>query len=331
MDRERFGNSQAMTRRPLRFALFILFAGALAAAAASAVQSVLPPFLSDSGKVAFAGVRSSAYGITPFPRPSEWRTAIETMAGYFPGSTPCAVWIVGTFKGPRTCRLYFPGDGRTYPHIEFDAADQHEEYLTAFDQAGIKVWLQVEPAEADLETLIDLVLGRYGRHECVIGFGVDVEWHREADRPGWGVKVDDDLARRWEARVKSFNPAYTLFLKHFDQRWMPPAYRGDIVFVDDSQIFKGFDEAVFEFVTSWAQRFFPNRVMFQIGYVSDKPWWTKLSVPPQTWGEAMRRRIKQDCGVIWVDFTLRDVLPLTVPPERTAAENDSGSEPVTGK
>ncbi len=290
-------------------AIIFLLLATMACAAAPGARP-LPPQLPNAGRVIYAGVRSSAYGIKPFPTPAEWRTAIEAMSAYYPGATPCAVWIVGTFKGPRTCRLYFPGDGKTYPNIEFDTLDKHEEYLSLFDKAGIKVWLQVEPANADMETLIDLVLGRYGRHECVMGFGVDVEWHREADNPEWGVKVDDAMAKKWEAKVKSYNPKYTLFLKHWDNRWMPPTYRGDILFVDDSQIFKNFDEAVTEFVTTWANYFYPSMVIFQIGYNSDKPWWTKLPAPPQTWGEAIRQRIKQDCGIIWVDFSLREVLPL---------------------
>ena len=299
-----------MKNRPWIAILFLLLA-ATAACAARMAKPALPPVLSHSGKVIWAGVRSSAYGIKPFPAPAEWQTAIGAMAGYYPGSTPCAVWIVGTFKTPRTCRLYFPGDGKTYPNIEFDTADKHEEYLSLFDKAGIKIFLQVEPANADMETLIDLVLGRYGHHACVVGFGVDVEWHREADNPEWGVKVDDALAQKWDARVKAHNPNYRIFLKHWDGRWMPPTYRSDIVFVDDSQIFKSMDEAVIEFVTTWAARFYPNTVFFQIGYNSDKPWWQKLSLPPKAWGEAIRQRIKQDCGIIWVDFSLRDVLPLT--------------------
>ncbi len=160
------------------------------------------------------------------------------MAGYFPGATPCGVWIVSTMsRTPRATRLEFPSGGRSYPNIEFDDADRHEPYLADFDRAGVKVFLQVEPANADVATLIDLVLGRYGRHPCVVGFGVDVEWNRTADYPKTGLAVDDATARAWEARVKSHDAGYRLFLKHWDEKWMPPTYRGDIIFVDDSQIF----------------------------------------------------------------------------------------------
>ncbi len=121
-----------------------------------------------------------------------------------------------------------------------------------------------------MKTLIDLVLGRYGKHPCVIGFGVDVEWHKEADRPEWGVPVDDAMGRQWEAWVKAHDPAYRLFIKHWDQRWLCPTYRGDIVFVDDSQIVESADVLVKEF-EAWGKFFYPNPVMFQIGYPSDRP------------------------------------------------------------
>jgi hypothetical protein len=233
------------------------------------------------------------------------------MAGYFKGSTPCAVWIVGVMATtPRVAHLDFPGDPAKYPNIEFEAVDKHERFLSHFDKAGIKVFLQVEPANADMETLIDLVLSRYRHHECVIGFGVDVEWNKEADKPGWGVEVNDAMARKWEARVKSYNSAYRMFLKHWDVRWMPPTYRGDIVFVDDGQEFENFEEMTDKFPNVWAKTFYPNTVFFQIGYNSDKPWWSKLPTPPKTMAEALSERIKQDIGIIWVDFSLKDVLPL---------------------
>ncbi len=221
------------------------------------------------GKVVFAGVRSSSYGIKPFPEPQGWEAAIRKMATYFEGAAPCAIWIVGVMaETPRYARLDFPGDPAKYPNIEFEAVDRHERYLFYFDKAGIKVFLQVEPANADMETLIDLVLSRYRHHPCVIGFGIDVEWNRVADRPGYGCEVDD------------------------------------------GQEFESFGDMLDRFPNIWAKAFYPNTVVFQIGYGSDKAWWGPLPTPPRTMGEELRKRVKQDIGVIWVDFSLKDVLPL---------------------
>ena len=275
------------------------------------LAAAVPAAAEDGGKVVFAGVRSSSYGIKPFPEPRSWEAAIRKMTSYFEGSAPCAVWIVGVMgKTPRYAHLDFPGDPAKYSNIEFETVDKHERYLSYFDKAGIKVFLQVEPANADMETLVDLVLGRYKHHPCVIGLGVDVEWNREADKPGYGCEVDDATAQKWEAKVKSYNPKYRLFLKHWDVKWMPPTYRGDIVFVDDGQEFKSFDEMLDRFPNVWAKAFYPNTVVFQIGYNSDKPWWGPLPTPPKAIGTELAKRCRQDIGIVWVDFSLRDVLPL---------------------
>lgn len=285
----------------MKKALLILLALATAALAEGCQEKaeVQPPPTPMAPKnVVFAGVRSSEYGIKPFPEPAAWQTAIDAMHGLFPGSTPGAIWIVGELKRPTSCRLFFPSDGKTHPNVEFAETDRHEEFLSHFDRTGTKVFLQVEPAQADVPTLIDLVLGRYKHHPCVVGFGVDVEWHRESDRPGWGVPVDDETARQWEARVKAHNPAYRLFLKYWDPDWMPINYRGDIVFIDDSQELKSLTDLVDEFQSLWADHFYPSPVFFQIGHNSDKPWWQKLENPSLTIGRAIAQRVKQNCGII---------------------------------
>jgi len=289
--------------------VFLLLVSCLAVGLVLVWIGSKPSSLQNHGNVTFAGVRSSSYGIEPFPPPAEWEGAIKAMSGYFENSTPCAIWIVGEMSGSEDCHLFFPSDGKEYPHILFDPVDKHEEFLNAFDEAGISVFLQVEPANADVITLIDLVLRRYGHHPCVVGFGVDVEWYQEASNPGRGAKIDDTTAQRWEARVKSYNPEYRLFLKHWDRDWMPSTYRGDIIFVDDGQQFQGLNAMVNEFTSMWADRFYPNTVFFQIGYPADRPWWSLLTNPPKTIGESLQAGTRQDCGVIWVDFTLREVFP----------------------
>jgi hypothetical protein len=292
--------------------LILAFGNMMLAGGCRNKAEVQPPAVPGALKnVAFAGVRSSRYGVKPFPEPEAWQVAIDTMRGDFPGATPCAIWIVGKFKRPTTCLLFFPSGGQAHPNIEFEGPDQNERFLSHFDKTGTKVFLQVEPAQAEVPTLINLVLGRYGHHPCVIGFGVDVEWYREADRPGWGIPVDDETARQWEARVKAHNPSYRLFLKHWDPNWMPKTYRGDIIFIDDGQEVKNLDELLDAFQNRWADHFYPSPVFFQIGYNSDKPWWQNLDDPPRTIGRAIAQRVKQSCGIIWVDFSLREVFKLS--------------------
>ncbi len=274
------------------------------AGCASSKQTATPTAWPTAG-VLFAGVRSSEYGIEPFPSPEGWGRAMETMAGYFPGSQQAAIWIVGTVGEDGTAKLEFPGDGQEYPHVVFAAEDRHEEYLRYFDEHGIQVFLQVEPGLADVPTLIDLVLNRYKRHPSVIGFGVDVEWYK--DTQTGGIPVTNLTAQEWEERVKAHDPAYRLFLKHWDAAYMPPSYRGEIVFVDDSQQFSSLRQMVDEFA-DWAETFYPNPVFYQIGYPADKKWWGRFDVPPQEVGQALAEVTRQGCGIFWVDFTLRQVV-----------------------
>jgi hypothetical protein len=264
------------------------------------------------GATKWAGARSSNYGIRPFPAPCGWGKALKTASGYFPGSTPAAVWIVGTISGGGV-NLEFPrpNDGRNYgSRIRFASSDKHERYLDYFDAQGIKVWLQVESGFADMPTLIDLVLNRYKSHPSVLGFGVDVEWYnpRGADL---NDRVTDEIAKRWDEKVQSHGTQYSLFLKHFDQSSMPATYRGKIVFVDDSQELGSTAAFLAEF-KAWADRYYPNPVLYQIGYESDRPWWSREAAPvPKTLGEKLRTVTRQDHGIAWVDFTLRRVLPTT--------------------
>jgi hypothetical protein len=102
----------------------------------------------EPGKVIYAGVRSSNYGIKPFPDPVGWQMAMAKMTDYYQDATPCAIWIVGRLKSPRGCRLEFPADSKQYTNVFFNDNDKHEPYLSHFDSTGIKVFLQVEPGDA---------------------------------------------------------------------------------------------------------------------------------------------------------------------------------------
>jgi len=87
-----------------------------------------------------------------------------------------------------------------YPDIHFSGSDQNEQYLNYFDSKGMKMILQVEPGQADVSTLIRLVLDKYGHHPCVTGFGVDVEWLQFNGNPA-GRQVTDQEASRYRRKL----------------------------------------------------------------------------------------------------------------------------------
>ena len=256
-----------------------------------------------------AGLRSSPYGISPFPAPSWWVDSTLDMAARVPGSTPVVVWVVGEVLFPVDCGLSFPNPtpGTTYPNVVFKGADTNEAYFDAFDQAGIKVWVQVEPGNADVSTLIDLVMRQYAHHPSVIGFGVDAEWYKyKANRNG--KAVTDAEASAWAEKVRSYNPSYLLFTKHWLTSKMPPTYRTGMVFIDDSQGFRNMDALLNEFAV-WGQTFAPAPVGFQFGYARDRKWWSKLSDPPRQLAAAIKARVPNSDDLIWVDFTAEEIWP----------------------
>jgi hypothetical protein len=258
-----------------------------------------------------AGFRASRilsnYPHSQFPSPDYWLSVGQRMSQKFPGAAPGGVWIVSLYQDNGVTQMNFPGDGNSYPFIQFIGTDQNDAYLSRFDSAGCNIWLQVEPGAASMDTLITLVLNRYKQHKCVRGFGVDVEWFFANTNPE-GRKVTDAEAREWEAKVKSIDASYTLFLKHYAPSWMPPSYRGLILFVDDSQQFPSLNSMVNEF-KGWGATFAPNNVAFQFGYPIDSTWWKLYPDPPLAIGAALLSAVPNCVGLFWVDFTIFRVFP----------------------
>ena len=267
----------------------------------------------------WAGVRVSSYGMVKsesdpygfdsFPNVSDMTSFGATMQSLYEGSTGAYLLIVGTVSGENAenCSLAFPVSG-TYDYIKGSKNDKYEDYLTAMDAAGYSVWLQVESGKADLETLVTLVMDRYGHHSCVKGFGIDVEWHEPVPGSDRGTKLSDEDARKVLTKIRSYNQNYTLFVKHWREDYLPSKMEG-LIYVNDSQQFHDLDDVVDDF-SGWAAYYAPYPVMFQIGYKADRPIWNEFDNPAKEFGEAILEACTSgnDIGIIWVDFTLCDVL-----------------------
>lgn len=252
-----------------------------------------------------AGFRYSSYGPSYNPGPEYWPYAGEQMAAKFTDATPSALWIVGVLDGEGT---YLNFNCETDdPNIRCGYADMNDAVFNLFDEKGFEVWLQVEPGNASMDELIEIVLHQYKDHPSVVGFGLDVEWYKSTNGPE-GQPVTDEEAKRWVESIRSVNPNYQLFLKHWDAAWMPPTYRDGIVFINDSQQFESFDQLMDDF-TTWGERFTPALVGYQYGYPADKKWWQELGDPPGDIGQAILNDIPNTKGLFWVDFTLLDMFP----------------------
>ena len=210
----------------------------------------------------------------------------------FPGSKAWSTWAVGDMQN------LTPGHNGL-------SDQQHEDYLTYMDELGVTVFLEIFPSKkagTDVLKEIDLWLGKFKHHKSIGGFGVDLEYYE---------KASDAAAKSWDEQIKSHNPSYRLFIRHYDPAFMPPTYRGkgDLIFVDFAseatveELSKGF--------ASWANRFAPTACAFQIGYPADEDgmngsnslgWW-KLKDPIKEWGNMILPQIKnpeQELGLIWV-------------------------------
>lgn len=280
---------------PKRLKLFLIFSLILYA------QSPASP----PDTTLYAGFRGSR--IRPYSA-QYWQWVGDSMSRSF--TRPAAqagIWILSFYVSNGNISVQFPSNGNAYPYMSFASTDYNEPFLNYFDAHGLKVWLQVEPGAANMDTLINLVFRRYGHHPCVIGFGVDVEWLDTHLVPG-GRQVTNAEAQRWESNVRSFDTTYALFLKHYTTNRMPPSYRGNILFVDDSQQHGSFNSFVNEF-RNWGNFFATNKVAFQFGYAADSTWWRTLPNPPQAIGNALLAAMNNVGGLFWVDFTITRVFP----------------------
>ena len=223
----------------------------------------------------------------PLENKDAWANAIFNVNNRFPGSKPWVTWAVGDLKDAK-------------PELT-DA--QHEEYLKAMDDLGVEVYLELWPSGADVPALIDAWLGKLKHHPSVKGLGVDLEYYKP--------KLDDATAKAWDERVKSHNPTYRMFFKHWEESRMPPTYRGkgDVIFINMSS--EATVDALNKEFAAWANHFAPNPVAFQIGYPSDEDGmdgnkdkgWFKLKDPIKDWGDALIGGIqdqKQEVGLLWV-------------------------------
>jgi len=253
-----------------------------------------------------AGFRFSTYGIGSNPGPEYWLSVGQQMSAKFPNSHPETIWIIGNFMGDGKTYLSFHAETND-PNITSGYVDMNNQTLDLFDQNGFRVWLQVEPANADMLTLIDLVLNQYKHHPSVMGFGVDVEWYKSDGSPV-GTPITDAEAEAWVKAIRVHNPNYRLFLKHWEIEFMPPTYRDGLVFINDSQQFASFDQLIEDF-SEWGKYFVPSPVGFQYGYPADKIWWKELPDPPGEIGKTLLEKIPNTTSLFWVDFTVKEIFP----------------------
>ena len=251
----------------------------------------------------YAGWRSSGYGYQIALPPSYWVNVATTISKKFPGTIPAGIWILGEADVSATV-LDMPSSG-SYSNIRFEGEDIAEPYLAAFDAAGVKVILQVEPMNADINSLIDIVMNRYKVHPSLIGFGIDNEWYKTCEE-GCEATAADVIS--WNNKLHSINSNYVLMIKHFDASKLPTGIPKDILIIDDSQQNENLNTLVSEHV-AMENQYPENPYGAQIGYPSDKIIWGSMSDPVKQLGSAVQTAIGRPISVFWVDFSITEVFP----------------------
>lgn len=289
------------------------------------------PLLTDGAK--WAGIRASSYGLEEsfgsYPGITDMLSFGAKMESCYSGSTGTYILIVGVVDEETwACHLDFPLS-KEIPNAFGSDYDLFEDYLNAFDNAGYSVWLQVEPGNADLVELAKEVMNRYKHHSCVKGFGIDVEWYQPEDTDEQGTPLDKSTASKVLTAVRNTkkDANYTVFVKHWERSYLTEGEPvSGFIYISDSQgFYKGknstYKETMCNEFARWAETFAPCPVMFQIGYENkikpekdDKAHiWGSMDNPAEELGKAIiekcqDRNLSNDIGIIWVDFTLKEVI-----------------------
>ena len=285
----------------------LLAAGAFAPLAWAETPSAVP-----TPTNLHVGLRRSSYGGRHTPDNAWWIARAREFAAHFPGAKPTIVEIVSVYLDDGTTQFEFgkpdsyvgPAHGMTFRPDK----TTHEQALNDYDMAGISVVLQVEPGNADLKHCLEAVNLKFGKHPCVIGLGVDAEWFFTKESPKHdGRPITDAEAKELVETVRALNPHYTLFLKHFSTKHLPPTFRHpNLHFISDSQDFESADEMLSDF-KKWGKRFEGATTGYQFGYPKDRAWWGALANPPLELADRIRTTVPSCAYLIWVDFTANQV------------------------
>src|SRR5664279_2589895 len=139
------------------------------------------------------------------------------------------------------------GDLGTMGSVTYSAAGQQadpEVMLSAFDAAGLKIILAIEPGNADINVLATKILNKYKNHPSVIGFGMDNEWYKGEKGT---VAMTAAEATTFRDTIEAVNPNYVTMIKHFNSAMLPPNI-ARVIYLTDTCNFSSLSAAVDAYV-----------------------------------------------------------------------------------
>jgi hypothetical protein len=243
--------------------------------------------------------------------PSYWVNANSFINSKSLDKAKLNIWVTTVIwddgRGGSVCHLTFPQpSGGPYTGMSFSATDENEAYLSAFDAAGIKVLLEIESANANIPTVIDLLLTQYSHHSCVAGISIDIEWIRPSSYAN-GKAVTDAEASTWLTKIKSYNSNYMLNLVHWQTSKMPPAFRDANLILENDGLNHGSYANMLTAFKDWGTYFSNANVGFVVGFDEDKSWISKLSDPAGTIINGIFNGVSNCKVVYWASWTIPDI------------------------
>lgn len=269
----------------------------------------------------YAGLRRSVYGLPSKNSDDGWWVKSAWDFAYKIKETvpsaefvePCIIQIISGYNRDGTTTMGFAkpeGMEITSTSISFNDDNEinHERALSLYDRKGVKAILQFESGNSDVLECLEIAHKKFGHHQSVIGYGIDAEWFFTKESPDQtGIPITDEDTKKWLDRILSYNPSYSLFMKHWEPEHMPPTFRHrNLWFLSDSQIFKSLDEFMDDF-THWDSSFDNSVSGYQYGYPKDRIWWKDISNPPAEIGKRIVNDLPNPKFLFWVDFTANEV------------------------
>jgi hypothetical protein len=252
----------------------------------------------------------------------------QSESAKYPGSKPGGIYVLGGIGTSETNMPFSrPPGSANIANVVYDTSGgwgpDPVPFLNAFDAAGMKVILQVEPGMADISQLATMILNNFKNHPCVDGFGVDVEWWNSSgnsnDNP-----IPASVVNSLVSAVHAVNPAYKVVIKHYDSSVLPGGIAG-VTYLIDGCGYSNFSEAVSDYV-NWAQTFSGSNtdIGYQMLYVAiggdclpnDRNWWGSLNNPQVQLINAVYANVPSAniyCAYI-VDFSLGYTYPTCTSP-----------------
>ena len=289
------------------FGMILILSGVVSAADNSMLVKVAGFRSSDYG----GPLNGNKYGHDQID-PAYWVMVAQKMSAKFPGSSPGAQYVVGYIETPETnTYMPFPAPAgyKGMPNVDFGPTGIEEKMLTAFDNAGMKIILQVEPGDADVPKLATMILNKFKNHSSVVGFGVDTEWLN-----AWSYKdgrpATDAEIKTWLNAVHAVNPNYKLLVKHWLPSHLGSGHIAGVTYITDSLALGSYQGAINEYV-SWANAFKGSEIGYQIGYEEDMKWWLPIADPAKSIITDIKTKVPSAdiYSVYWVDFAITKEFP----------------------